>query len=176
MGTLQKSFIDNNSWKRSLVRDLIWGEKSPALVAIALNAIILITPLLLLLVLNFERGINRNNPLFALALAGSLAMVYAALAQFMLFLKNRYRIFWTIATLTALIVLPIIIALLLTANTSDNYFPWFFSVAAPLITLFADSYPISPIQFLFAIFCQLVTVWLLVFKLKQQLDKTEELT
>ncbi|KYC39035.1 hypothetical protein WA1_34160 [Scytonema hofmannii PCC 7110] len=162
--------------KRSLIHDLIWGEKSPALVAIALNAIILITPLILLSLLNYERDTNRSSPFFALALAGSLAMVYAALAQFMLFMKNRYRIFWTIGILTTTIVLPVIIAFMFGANTPNNYFSWLFSVAAPLIALFSESYALSSMEVLIAILCQWAIVGLLVFKLKQQLEKADELS
>jgi hypothetical protein len=159
--------------KRSLICDLIWGEKSPALVAIALNAIILITPLILLSLLNYERDTNRSSPFFALALAGSLAMVYAALAQFMLFMKNRYRIFWTIGILTTAIVLPVIIAFMFGANTPNNYFPGLFSIAAPLIALFSAN-TLSSMEVFIAILCQWTIVGLLVFKLKQQLEKADE--
>ncbi|WP_155747100.1 hypothetical protein [Scytonema sp. UIC 10036] len=171
----KKSFIDNSSWKRSSVRDLIYGEKSPALVAIALNAVILITPLILLLSLHPEKNPHRIDPLFALSIAGSLAMVYAALAQFMLFMKNRYRIFWTIGILTTAIVVPVIIGFMYGANTPNNFFPFLFSVAAPLIILYPGNHSLSSMEILIAILCQWGIVGFLVFQLKRQLEKVNEL-
>ncbi len=171
----KKSFIDNSCWKHSSVRDFILGEKSPALVASALNAVILITPLILLVSLNSEEVSNRIDPLFSLLVAGSLAMVYAAIAQFMLFMKNRYRIFWTIGILTTAIVVPVIIGFMYGATTPNNFFPLLFSVAAPLIVLYSGNNSLSSMEVLIAILCQWGIVGFLVFQLKRQLEKVDEL-
>jgi hypothetical protein len=171
----KKSFIDNSCWEHSSVRDLILGEKSPALVALALNAVILITPLILLVSLNSEEVSNRIDPLFSLLVAGSLAMVYAAIAQFMLFMKNRYRIFWTIGILTTAIVVPVIIGFMYGANTPNNFFPFLFSVAAPLIVLYSGNHSLSSIEVAIAILCQWGIVGFLVFQFKRQLEKVDEL-
>ncbi|MBD1943908.1 ABC transporter permease, partial [Coleofasciculus sp. FACHB-712] len=86
----------------SLVKDLIWGEKSPAVVAIALNVVIAIIPLALFILLSPAQsatGINaavkvnesRTGALFGLTLGASLILIYASIAQLRLFMRTQQR-------------------------------------------------------------------------------------
>ncbi len=104
----------------SLVKDLIWGEKSPAVVAIALNVVIVIIPLALFILLSPAQSAaatdaiskvneNRIQALFGLSVNASLMMIYASIAQLLLFMRTQQRTFWTAGTLGAVILLPAII-------------------------------------------------------------------
>jgi hypothetical protein len=96
-GSNSKRFAD--SW---LVKDLIWGEKSPAVVAIALNVVIVIIPLALFILLSPAQSAtgthafvkvneNRTGALFGLAVEASLMMIYASIAQLLLFRRTQQR-------------------------------------------------------------------------------------
>ncbi len=111
-GSNSKRF--GHSW---LVKDLIWGEKSPAVVAIALNVVIVIIPLALFILLSPAQSAtgthpfvkvneNRTGALFGLAVEASLMMIYASIAQLLLFRRTQQRTFWTAVTLGAVILLP----------------------------------------------------------------------
>jgi hypothetical protein len=111
-GSNSKRF--GHSW---LVKDLIWGEKSPAVVAIALNVVIVIIPLALFILLSPAQSAtgthavlkvneDRTGALFGLAMEASLMMIYASIAQLLLFRRTQQRTFWTAVTLGAVILLP----------------------------------------------------------------------
>jgi hypothetical protein len=83
-----------------LVKDLIWGEKSPAVVAIALNVVIVIIPLALFILLSPAQSAtgthafvkvneNRTGALFGLAVEASLMMIYASITQLRLFRRTQ---------------------------------------------------------------------------------------
>ncbi len=157
-------------WNSSTIKDLIWGEKSPAIEAIAINAIIAITFLIPLVIFANDNGKNKMEAFFALALSGSLIMIYAALTQLILFMKNRHRIFWAIGSLGAVLMLPPIILSVLFSYPEKQTFFWLFSVFAPLFAL----QPYSGISlFSETLFLAIIGQWtitgLLMFQLHRQL-------
>ena len=100
-----------------LVKDLIWGEKSPAVVALALNVAIVSIPLVLFILLSPAQSATGTNALlktnesrtwafFGLILEASLMLIYASIAQLLLFMRTQQRMFWVTGTLGALILLP----------------------------------------------------------------------
>ncbi|MBN4006791.1 ABC transporter permease subunit [Nostoc sp. LPT] len=102
---------------KSVWQDLIWSEKSPALVAIAINLTIVAIPwlvwLLLTSVVDANNGrteivneIDRFKVLLTIALSIRLMMIYATIAQLILLLKTRKRSFWAIGTLGTVMFLP----------------------------------------------------------------------
>jgi hypothetical protein len=92
-------------WKRTLVQDLISGEKSPALVAIAINLLIAITPFFVWISL-WPGDVNKTKALLAVAFFVSLMMIYATVAQLILMMKNNKRSLWAVGTVAALLILP----------------------------------------------------------------------
>ncbi|MGJ5672220.1 MAG: hypothetical protein ACR9NN_01110 [Nostochopsis sp.] len=159
-----------------ITKDLIWGEKSPSLVAIALNATIAITFLSSLIILANNNTQNKINAVYALILAGSLAMLYAALTQLMLLKKTRNRVFWAVGSLGAVIVLPVFMMLMLGYNyLSNSNFIGLFSVAAPLFALYTpNGDSLHPIEVLFVIFVQGIISGLFILQLRRQLKKVGE--
>jgi hypothetical protein len=100
-------------WNRSLVKDLIWGEKSPAMLAIAINLmipVVLFTPWILSWAGNSYAGTAGTiYVLRAFAGLGMLTMfllVAGALAQLLLFMKSKRRNIFAATIIGALIVIP----------------------------------------------------------------------
>ncbi|MEH2378547.1 MAG: ABC transporter permease subunit [Nostoc sp.] len=102
---------------KNLWQDLIWGEKSPALVAIAINLIIVTIPWLVWISFTsvfdandrqtwLSHDIDRFKVLLAIALSISIIMIYATIAQLILLLKTPKRSSWAIRTIGAAILLP----------------------------------------------------------------------
>ncbi|MFK0734180.1 MAG: ABC transporter permease subunit [Gloeotrichia echinulata GP01] len=120
-----------NNRHNSLWQDLMFGEKSPAIVAIAINLVITTTPLVLWTILapnthNFT-NLNKIQVILAMALFISLMMIYATIAQLMLLMKNSKRAFWAIGTVAAAMFLPALILQLLDIHPSKHATVWLFS-------------------------------------------------
>ena len=164
-----KGLVDSN-----LVQDLIWGEKSPGLLAIAINATIAIIAISGLILLSQYPIINKVNAFFALALSVSLAMLYATIAQLLLFTKNHNRVFWAAATVGATIVLPVLILAIFSSYYRDNNFLWLYSIVGPIFAISPDGRALSPLTALLPIFSYWTVMSLLVFQLRRNLVKAGE--
>lgn len=127
-------------WKKSLLKDLIFGEKSIALIAMGINVAIAIIPLIVWIAvapilnvhhnpssLGFGNHIHRIHLVFALALFITLMMIYASIAQLMLMMKTSKRSLWAIGTVAAVMFLPPMILQFLSIYPSKNATLWLFS-------------------------------------------------
>ncbi|MGF2034896.1 MAG: ABC transporter permease subunit [Nostoc sp. CmiVER01] len=123
------------SSRKSVWQDIIWAEKSPALVAIAINLAIIIIPLLVWIsitsVLDTDNWLNSNfgrlKLLLAVALSVSIIMIYATIAQLILLLKTPKRSFWAIGTIGVVSFLPPMILGFLGISSSKYPTVWLFS-------------------------------------------------
>ncbi|MFM2063155.1 MAG: hypothetical protein RLZZ507_2825 [Cyanobacteriota bacterium] len=120
-----------NNRNQSLWEDLVWGEKSPAILAIAINLVIAATPLIIWIAI-FSKDWNINDSdkgkvLLAIALSMSLMLIYASIAQLMLLMKNPKRYVWAVVTIGAAISLPPIILSVLGLEPYKNPTVWLFS-------------------------------------------------
>ncbi|MEB3335965.1 MAG: hypothetical protein VKJ46_00770, partial [Leptolyngbyaceae bacterium] len=100
------------TWNRVLVEDLLWGERSPATLAIAVNLVItalIWVPWILL----WPSGTHRPQALVGLLMSLGLILVYGAIAQLMLFMKSKQRNLWATATIGLLILSPPLLAAIL---------------------------------------------------------------
>ncbi|OUL26589.1 hypothetical protein BV372_26690 [Nostoc sp. T09] len=164
-----KGLADNK-----LVQDLIWSEKSPGLLAIAINAAIAIIAISGLILLSQCPLESKINALFALALSGSLALLYAALAQLLLFTKNQHRVFWSAATVGAAMVLPVIIVAIFASSSRNNNVLWLFSIVGPIFAISPEGKTLSPITALLPILSYWSFMSFLVFQLRRKLLKAGE--
>jgi hypothetical protein len=114
-------------WNRSVVQDLIWGEKSPAVVAMVINLAIAATFIVPWIVLVPTESINKIQILFGVAFFFSLMIIYATIAQLMLLMKTNKRSLWTAGTIGALVVLPPMTLALLGVQPSENAMLFLFS-------------------------------------------------
>ncbi|GAB1540325.1 hypothetical protein NUACC21_29940 [Scytonema sp. NUACC21] len=113
--------------KSSLWEDLIRGEKSPALVAIAINLIITATPFIVWILLWDCDQINlseRIKGILAVGLFASLIMIYATIAQLLLLMKTSKRSLWAIGTIAAAAFLPPMILGIVNISTSQTHIFW----------------------------------------------------
>ncbi|MDZ8092841.1 MAG: ABC transporter permease subunit [Nostoc sp. DedQUE05] len=105
---------------KSIWQDLIWAEKSPALVAIAINLTIVTIPWLVWISFTsvfdtnndqtwLVKDVDRFKVLLAIALSISVIMIYATIAQLLLLLKTPKRSFWAIRIIGTAVLLPPII-------------------------------------------------------------------
>jgi hypothetical protein len=107
-------------WQRELVQDLIGNDKSPALLAIAMNigmAIVLWVPLSFLTFYRLNIGIRFLAGVF---LAASLILIYAAIAHLAIFFRFKQRKMWTIASVGLAMFLPLLGALVLSPNQTPT--------------------------------------------------------
>ncbi|MBD2364086.1 ABC transporter permease subunit [Anabaena minutissima FACHB-250] len=167
----------NSSW----LKDVIWGEKSPALVAMAINLLIIITPLVAWIILapalNFHHNnaidwvnkIGRMKAILSVALFISMMMIYTTLAQLMLLMKNPKRGIWAIGTIGIVMFIPPSILGFLGILPSENSliwllssFPWVGIQDAATITVFM------------ALLSELTVLTLLNFKLNRQIKLAGE--
>lgn len=97
------------SWSRALVQDLVWGEKSPALVAIALNLLVA-AAVIALWVLLWPSGTEKGQMLLQLGFKLNVLLIYAAVVQLTLFMRSQRRVLWATAIIAIAIVLPPILS------------------------------------------------------------------
>ncbi len=160
-------------WNQVLIKDLVWGENSPGILALAVNAIICIV-LISVLILMARTELNQKiNHFIALGFCGTLAMMYAALAQLVLFMKNRHRVFFANGVVIAAIVLPLMIPVILLQSPGNQTFWWMFSIYAPVIPFFQAS-SLDGITVFMSILSQLSITTLLMFQMTKQLKKAGE--
>ncbi|WP_427156802.1 ABC transporter permease subunit [Aliinostoc sp. HNIBRCY26] len=142
-------------WRSSWLKDAIWGEKSPSLIAIAINLLIVMTPVVIWIIIapalnfrhsntiNWMNDIGRMKAVLSVALLVSMAMIYAAILQTMLMLKNPQRGIWAVGTMALVMFLPPAI-LGLCGIYPENYplvwlfstFPWAGVKDSATITVF----------------------------------------
>jgi hypothetical protein len=159
---------------KSLVQDLIWGEKSPGLLAIAINFIIVCAATSVLILFSRVEFNYQLSSFLALVLAASLSMLYATVAQLFLLIKNQHRIFWTTGIVSAVIVLPAIIAGMFYSYTANNSFLWLFTVVAPVFVISPEGIFHSHFNSCLAILGYWSVVGLLSFQLTKKLKKAGE--
>ncbi|MDP8934837.1 MAG: hypothetical protein M3N42_12025, partial [Cyanobacteriota bacterium] len=108
----RKQIVPSNQklWRRYPLLDLIWSDKSPAVVAIAINflsSVIILTPWALL-----EK--NEINGFWGVICCLNLILIYAAITQLFLFTKTRNQEIWAVGTVSsAILVPPVILSMLL---------------------------------------------------------------
>ncbi len=123
---------------KSVWQDLIWAEKSPALVAIAINLTIVTIPWLVWISFTsvfdandrqtwLSNDIDRFKVLLTIALSISLMMIYATVAQLILLLKTPKRSFWAIGTLGSVMFLPPMILEFIGISSWKHPTVWLFS-------------------------------------------------
>ncbi|ABA22573.1 conserved hypothetical protein [Trichormus variabilis ATCC 29413] len=160
--------------KSKLISDLIWGEKSPGILAIAINAIIAISCLIFFTLVVPGSTSDKLIVLLSVVFAGSLAIIYAALAQLLLLMKNEQRLFWANGMVGTVIILPPIVLAMLFSNPGNQPFLWLLSVAAPIIILYPSTGYIPTMTAFLALLGHGGILGLLMFQITRQLKKSGE--
>lgn len=161
-------------WRRYPLLDLVWSEKSPAIVAIAINllssSLIVICGLIFTLETTME---TFDTNLFWGVITGmNLILIYAAITQLFLFLKTRNQEIWAVGTICGAILLPPVILsmLLLTLEKAPVF--WV-STTLPIFWT-SSAYIGFGTTILFSILSQWTVLVLLNLKLRSQLKLAGE--
>ncbi|MEG4529784.1 hypothetical protein [Microcoleus sp. D2_18a_D3] len=150
-------------WRRYPLLDLIWSDKSPAVVAIAINflsSVIILTPWGLV-----EK--NEINGFWGVICCLNLILIYAAITQLFLFTKTRNQEMWAVGTVGSAILLPPVILSMLLLTPEKAPILWLSS------TFFggfvSSSFAASGNTILLSILSQWTVLVLLNLKLRSQL-------
>lgn len=158
-----------NSAHKSLWQSLIWDEKSPAIIAIAINLAIISTPLISWIVLNKTGDIGQFKVFLGVVLFITMLMIYATIAQLILLMKTPKRSVWAIGAVTAAIFFPPIMLQSLNITPINNAALWLFSV----FPWTAIQHATTPTIFT-AVFCEFMAVVLFNFQLTRQVKLAGE--
>lgn len=112
---------------RSVVRDLIWGEKSPMPVAIAIQLAIA-AAIWVSWILLWPENEGKLQAILGVIASVNLLLIYAALAQLMLLIKARKPAIWAAGTVGAAIFLPLVVLLVMSATPDKAPLLWLFSI------------------------------------------------
>lgn len=122
----------------SLLKDLVFGEDSPALVAIAFD-LILMGAIASSWVMFWAAETNQTKALLTLVLNVGVVLICAAIAQLMLLMKTPKRVLWAFGTVLSLTLLPALTLQMLSLHASEMPILWLFSAfpgsALPHVTL-----------------------------------------
>jgi hypothetical protein len=157
-----------NDRRRSLWQDLVWGEKSPAIVAIALNLIILIV-LMLPFVLLAPVNEYRMPTIYGLFLESGIVLIYASIAQLILLMKTSKRVTIAIAVIASLVILPLAYFIVAGVETKQLVWVWMFT-AFPVVA--TENVSIATIAL--AIFFQGLAIAVLNLRLSYLLQEVGE--
>lgn len=113
-------------WSKALIAELLSSEKSPAILAIAVNLGIAAS-MLLLWVLAWPPAEARNQAIAGLVLGFSMLALYAVLAQLLLLLRTSQRGVWAFGAVSAAVVLPILVFAILSIEPNKAAGLWLFS-------------------------------------------------
>lgn len=134
----QKISSRKQFWSKSLVQDLIWGEKSPAFVALALNLAIAYTTLVPWIVFGLQQDV-KIPVLLGLVISFNLTLIYAALTQLILLMRVQKQELWVIGTLGALTGLPLVILGLVSFDPTKILGLWLFTPFAGAAIQYAST-------------------------------------
>ncbi|HEY9692061.1 MAG TPA: hypothetical protein V6D15_07640 [Oculatellaceae cyanobacterium] len=158
----------NSSSRKGILQDLIWGEKSPAIVAIGINlaisAVMLISWALFSAASDYKRA-----SLLSVVLSINVILIYAGITQIMLLMKTPKQGIWAASTVSGLIILPPIILQVLSIEPDKQPLLWLFSAFS-----WAAVKEASTTAVLMAVLSQWLGLTLLGLQLRRQLQKAGE--
>ncbi|ELS00863.1 hypothetical protein Xen7305DRAFT_00005640 [Xenococcus sp. PCC 7305] len=111
---------------KSLVQELVFGEKSPSSVAIAINAAITIIIIAMGLLI-FPSQKAGAEAIGGFVLTMGMILLYSVIVQWMLLMKSHKRVLWTSITISLLILLPPILFAIADVTPQNVPLAWFFS-------------------------------------------------
>ncbi len=156
-----------NHRDKSVLQDLVFGEKSPVIISIVINLLIATTPIMIWILFSpanfYNGGVDKSKFLLAMVLAFSLMLMYATIAQLMLLMKNPKRYIWTIGTIGVAMFLPSIILLVLGMSPAKHPILWLFSTCPWAAIEYTQTTTIF-----MAFLAELAVVALLNFQLNRQ--------
>ncbi|NCS39027.1 MAG: hypothetical protein GPJ20_08685 [Microcystis aeruginosa BS13-10] len=149
----------------SLGKAVIFGEKSPSTLAMAINvaiAILLILPAIFIAPLHQYKLATAAGFLLAM----NMILVYAAIAQLLMLASTNKRALLAATSIGILIIFPFLCFAVLRVNPSQSPLLWFFT----FLPIAATKYATFP-SFALAIFSQWLGLTLLGWQINRQLNR-----
>jgi hypothetical protein len=122
-------------WQRELVKDLIGTDKSPALLAIAINLGMALVLWLPLSVFAFARLLTEFRFVAGVCIAASLIAIYAAIAHLALFFNFKQRKTWIIGGVGGAMFLPMVGAFVLSPSHTPTGLAAMLLLFSPLVSI-----------------------------------------
>jgi hypothetical protein len=116
----------NQRSNRSLWQDLIWGEKSPATLAFAIDLFIIFAYTSPAIFIFIEKG-DRVPFLLGTIVSLSVALIYASIVQLMFLLNTKRRGILALATILSLAILPFVILGIFGVSSNEMPLAWLFT-------------------------------------------------
>jgi hypothetical protein len=110
---------------RSLLADLIGHEKSPAMLAVAINMAIATIIWLLPTLLTHSSDRSMPKILLGIGMSTALVVIYSTIAHWCLFWKVNQRHAWTAGIIGGLVLLPVMFGVLLNVSSNSGNNPAF---------------------------------------------------
>ena len=155
-------------WQHELVQDLLFNDKSPALLSIAINvgmALIVWIPISLYFARNGGMGWQF---LACVCFGASLVLIYATIAHLAIFINVKKHNLWTMGIIAVVMTLPIGIALIMSSGGSPKGLAAFIILFSPFAP--AGVFGLSG-EIIFAAFtAQLVMLAVLTRQLQRKLQ------
>ncbi|PIG90464.1 ABC transporter permease [Gloeocapsopsis sp. IPPAS B-1203] len=155
-------------WQLLLLQDLMWSEKSPAVLAILFNLAIASTLLIPWIFLNLATS-DQIPALLSLLICSNFIAVCAIATQILKLRITQNTALWITGTLVAVTVLPMIILSLITVNSAQLSMLWLFTPYAWVAIKSASQFSI-----LLAIVVQYSILGLCAFQLIHDIKKNGE--
>ncbi|NCQ92479.1 MAG: hypothetical protein GPI94_17495 [Microcystis aeruginosa LG13-03] len=149
----------------SLGKALIFGEKSPSTLAMAVNvaiAILFILPAIFIAPLHQYKLAAAAGFLLAM----NMILVYAAIAQLLMLARTNKRALLAATSIGILIIFPLLCFVVLRVDPSQSPLLWFFT----FLPIAATKYATLP-SFALAIFSQWLGLTLLGWQINRQLNR-----
>jgi hypothetical protein len=161
----------NKQHHRSIIEDLILGEKSPSILAMAVNLGIMFVPLVPgVLIAPVE---NKFLLLLGLFLGMNMILIYSIIGQRILMLKTPKSTLIATVVIGSLIALPPMGLGMLGLLPEKIMLPWLFTFLPLVVLENMVKYP-SIIAFMFSILGQGLLIGLGGFEMTKQLQKVGE--
>ncbi len=157
-------------WQRELVKDLISNDKSPALLAIAINLGMALVLWLPLSILAFGRRLTGFQFIASVCIAVSLIAIYAAIAHLALFFNFKQRKMWIIGGIGGAMFLPMVGALVLSPTHTPTGLAAMLLVFSPLAAMGISQLSVGTI--LAAFFTQVGIFAFLTRQLQRKLQQS----
>lgn len=164
------SYGQRKFWQRELFRDLISHDKSPALLAIAINLGMALVLWLPLSIFAFARLLTEFQFVAGVCIAVSLIAIYAAIAHLALFSNFKQRKAWIVGGVGGAMFLPMVGALVLSPSHTPTGLAAMLLVFSPLASIGIPQLSMSAI--LAALFTQLGCFAFLTRQLQRKLQQS----
>jgi hypothetical protein len=116
----------NSRDNRSLWKDLLWSEKSPATLAFAMNLFIIFaytTPAIFI----FLKDEYKVPMLLGSIVCLSMALVYSSITQLLFLLNTKRRGILALGTIVSLVIIPAVVFAIFSISTNEMPFAWMFT-------------------------------------------------